>query len=151
MDIDTPAGDPNNTGPEAGFEEEEVEACCPTVLVEEVEDEEDGYFQDVPSTHQAGTKLHAAHTLFQTIHNNQVLQGAEVLGPFESKEEWELGKWLIKNVGHTQAKKFLKLPIVCNFFIICLLVADRIQDSTTCQPYIFNKIQASGYTGRRPH
>ena len=49
-DIDTPAGDPNNTGPEAGFEEEEVEACCPTVSVEEVKDEEDGYFQDFPST-----------------------------------------------------------------------------------------------------
>ena len=140
MDIDTPAGDPNDTGPEAGFEEEEVEACRPTVSVEEVEDEEDGYYvQDFPSMHQAGAKLHAAPTLFQTIRDNQVLQGAEVLGPFESEEEWELAKWLIKNVGHTQAETFLKLPIVRNSFIIGLLVADRIQDSTTCQPYIFNE------------
>jgi len=140
MDIDAPARDPNNIGPGTEFEEEVVEACHPTVSVEEVKDEEDGYyFQEFPSMHQAGAKLCAAPMLFQAICDDQVLQGAEVLGPFESEEEWELAKWLIKNDGHTQVKTFLKLPIVCNYFIIYLLVADRIQDSTTHQPSIFNE------------
>ncbi|KAJ6612021.1 hypothetical protein B0H10DRAFT_1808397 [Mycena sp. CBHHK59/15] len=51
---------------------------------------------------------------FQMIRDDQVLQGAEVLGPFESDEEWELAKWLIKNVGHNQMEEFLKLPIAIN-------------------------------------
>ncbi|KAH9916939.1 hypothetical protein B0H21DRAFT_816102 [Amylocystis lapponica] len=49
---------------------------------------------------------------FQAVRDEQILCGAEIHGPFQSEEEWELAKWLIKNVGHTQAEKFLKLPIV---------------------------------------
>jgi hypothetical protein len=33
--------------------------------------------------------------------------------PFDNKQEWELGQWLIKNVGQAQTEAFLKLPIVC--------------------------------------
>ncbi|KAJ6617199.1 hypothetical protein B0H10DRAFT_2176477 [Mycena sp. CBHHK59/15] len=35
-----------------------------------------------------------------------------ILGPFVDKEELELAKWLIKNIGHNQAEAFLKLPII---------------------------------------
>ncbi|EED77474.1 predicted protein [Postia placenta Mad-698-R] len=62
----------------------------------------------------AGLTYGEAKLLFQAIHDEQVLQGADVFGPFESEEEWDLAKWLIKNVGHTQAEKFLKLPIIRN-------------------------------------
>ncbi|TFK34351.1 hypothetical protein BDQ12DRAFT_613687, partial [Crucibulum laeve] len=44
--------------------------------------------------------------------DDQILQGYEILGPFKSKDEWELAKWLIKNVGHTQMEEFLHLPII---------------------------------------
>ncbi|KAJ7882418.1 hypothetical protein B0H14DRAFT_3082501 [Mycena olivaceomarginata] len=37
---------------------------------------------------------------------------AQILGPFADEEEWELAKWLIKNVGHNKTESFLKLPII---------------------------------------
>ena len=43
--------------------------------------------------------------------HDQILKGQTVLGPFRD-DEWELAKWLIKNVGHNQADTSLKLPIV---------------------------------------
>lgn len=33
-------------------------------------------------------------------------------GPFADGDEWDLAKWLLKNVGQTQTDKFLKLGIV---------------------------------------
>ncbi|KAE9385288.1 hypothetical protein BT96DRAFT_960766 [Gymnopus androsaceus JB14] len=74
----------------------DVDAQVPSITVEDVLDE-DSYYDGTP---------------FQKIRDEQVLQGAEVLGPFQSNEEWELAKWLIKNVGHNQAESFLKLPII---------------------------------------
>lgn len=65
-----------------------------------------------PLQYHAGQMLGGAKTLFEQYRDEQVLQGAEVLGPFENDAEWELAKWLIKNVGHNQAEKFLKLDIV---------------------------------------
>lgn len=53
-----------------------------------------------------------ARTNLEAIRDEQILKGEEVLGPFESDEEWQLAKWLIKNVGHNQADEFLRLPIV---------------------------------------
>jgi len=37
--------------------------------------------------------------------------------PFDSKQEWELAQWLIKNVGQMQTEAFLKLPIVCRIVL----------------------------------
>ncbi|KAH9933838.1 uncharacterized protein B0H18DRAFT_819413, partial [Fomitopsis serialis] len=51
-------------------------------------------------------------TQFERIRDDQILHGSEIYGPFADEEEWELAKWLIKNIGHTQAENFLKLPIV---------------------------------------
>ncbi len=59
--------------------------------------------------------LQPGKTAFEKIEDSQVLQYGEVLGPFKDDEEWELAKWLIKNVGHTQADSFLKLPIVRSY------------------------------------
>ncbi|KAF8179500.1 hypothetical protein K438DRAFT_1768866 [Mycena galopus ATCC 62051] len=48
------------------------------------------------------------------IKDDEILKGAEVLGPFKDEEEWELAKWLIKYVGHTAADEFLKLRIIAD-------------------------------------
>lgn len=61
---------------------------------------------------EAGAVYGKSKTPFERIRDEEILKGAEVLGPFKDDEEWELAKWLIKNVGHTQAESFLKLPIV---------------------------------------
>ncbi|EED80450.1 predicted protein [Postia placenta Mad-698-R] len=69
------------------------------------------------SEKSAGLTYREAKLPFQAIRDEQVLQGADVFRPFESEEEWDLAKWLIKNVGHTQAEKFLKLPIIRKVYI----------------------------------
>ncbi|KAF8870929.1 hypothetical protein BD779DRAFT_1614010 [Infundibulicybe gibba] len=69
-----------------------TDACPPENHTEKVADEDEAtiWVKNFPEEKQAGD---------------------EVLGPFASEEEWELAKWLIKNVGHNQAEAFLKLPI----------------------------------------
>ena len=72
------------------------------------------YVDTFPEEAYAGASYGPARTLFESIRDEQVLRGIEILGPFESDAEWQLAKWLIKNVGHNQAEEFLKLPIVCD-------------------------------------
>ncbi len=83
--------------------------------VEEVEDEDDPlkrYKLRFPIAHEAGKTKGSAKTAFEILRDDQVLHGGNIHGPFADEEEWELAKWLMKNVGHTQAEAFLKLPIV---------------------------------------
>ncbi|KAJ7810821.1 hypothetical protein B0H13DRAFT_2384353 [Mycena leptocephala] len=69
-------------------------------------------------------------TVFEEIRDNEILKGAEVLGPFKDEAEWELAKWLIKHVGHTAADEFLKLSII----------ADRARPSYKGKTEFFGKI-----------
>lgn len=50
--------------------------------------------------------------MFERVQDEEILKEGEVLGPFKNEGEWELAKWLIKNIGHTQTEAFLQLPIV---------------------------------------
>ncbi|KAJ6560916.1 hypothetical protein B0H10DRAFT_1966807 [Mycena sp. CBHHK59/15] len=106
--VDMTAGDDFNDAVEEG-----PAAVRPRVTIEEVVDEESVWFvEEFSEDAQAGATFGEGPTTFQAIRDDQVLRGAEVLGPFESDDEWELAKWLIKNVGHNQMEAFLKLPIV---------------------------------------
>jgi len=49
---------------------------------------------------------------FENYLDKEILEGGDIWGPFESEEEWQLAKWLIKSVGHTQAENFLRLNVV---------------------------------------
>ncbi|PBK89361.1 hypothetical protein ARMGADRAFT_1047237 [Armillaria gallica] len=84
--------------------------------MEEVEDDEripwrQWYRHDFPQDRHAGMPYSQGQTNFERIHDEQVLKGYEILGPFKDDNEWELAKWLIHNVGHSAAEEFLKLPI----------------------------------------
>jgi hypothetical protein len=57
-------------------------------------------------------------TAFQSIRDDQILRNAEVTGPFKDDAEWELAKWLVKNVGHAQVDALLKLSIVSQSHIL---------------------------------
>ncbi|PSR97569.1 hypothetical protein PHLCEN_2v4308 [Hermanssonia centrifuga] len=70
------------------------------------------YAQLCSSAHGAGATFGVAKTLFDIIRDEQILQGAEVWGPFRDDKQWQLAKWLIKNVGHSQAEEFLKLGVI---------------------------------------
>ncbi|EPQ50020.1 hypothetical protein GLOTRDRAFT_51190, partial [Gloeophyllum trabeum ATCC 11539] len=39
-------------------------------------------------------------------------QGESLWGPFDDADEWELARWLVKNVRQTQTDEFLKLGII---------------------------------------
>ena len=46
-------------------------------------------------------------TVFQKIRDDHINKNSQVLGPFKDDAEWELAKWLIKNVGQAQVDTFL--------------------------------------------
>lgn len=85
--------------------------------VKEVPDEEMSprYAEPCSPSLGAGASYGRKKTTFDIIRDEQVLRGAEIWGPFQNDAEWELAKWLIKNVGHNQAEEFLKLAVVRQF------------------------------------
>ncbi|OBZ76392.1 hypothetical protein A0H81_03784 [Grifola frondosa] len=107
MELDIPIEEPDILDQDA--------ALPRRVRVEEVRDEEypeARYSQCPPIDHQGGAAYGKAATQFEEIHDNQVLNRCDIYGPFQDEDEWQLAKWLIKNVGHGQAEEFLKLPII---------------------------------------
>lgn len=92
---------------------DDTEAREPRMV--EVEDEDDAgqwWSREFPDERKAGATYGKANTQFENIRQEQIFQGAEILGPFADEEEWMLAKWLIKSVGHNKTEEFLKLPIV---------------------------------------
>ncbi|KAJ7444189.1 hypothetical protein FB451DRAFT_1413304 [Mycena latifolia] len=79
---------------------------------------------------QGGATYGPGKTTFEQIRDEEILKGAEVLGPFKDEAEWELAKWLIKHVGHTAADEFLKLSII----------TERAKPSYTGKNQFFDKI-----------
>lgn len=87
----------------------------PSVTVEDVPDEDGyplSYHVDIDEKYRAGGYKGVSRTTFDRIRDDQLLRNGEVWGPFKDEQEWELGKWLIKNVGRNQADEFLKLATV---------------------------------------
>lgn len=83
-------------------------------------DNETRYVENVPQANSAGATFSRSRTSFDLIRDDQVLHGAEILGPFKNDDEWQLAKWLIKNVGHNAADEFLKLAVVSSLcFVTC--------------------------------
>ncbi|KAJ7129656.1 hypothetical protein C8R44DRAFT_830103 [Mycena epipterygia] len=106
MDVDMPeqSVDLDSEGLDLDVDARDLElpvvrpSAAPSAHNEDTEaEEDDGYEEPYPEDRKA---------------DDQILTGCEVLGPFADEEEWELAKWLIKNVGHNQTEAFLKLPIV---------------------------------------
>lgn len=110
-----PAAIPTSTN-----EVTDVDALPPRrrVSLEDVPDEDDPtsrYGYPYPGEHQAGLAVGNSCTAFDFIRDDQILRGLEIWGPFANDAEWELAKWLVKNVGHNQADEFLKLAMVSYF------------------------------------
>ncbi|KZT21732.1 hypothetical protein NEOLEDRAFT_1181411 [Neolentinus lepideus HHB14362 ss-1] len=54
----------------------------------------------------------AGETKFECIRREQQEDGVGVWAPFEDADEWELARWLVRNVGQTQTDEFLKMPMI---------------------------------------
>lgn len=61
---------------------------------------------------EAGKPLRPGETLFERMQKEQEMAGDSKFAPFMSRDEWDLAKWLSKNVSQTATEEYLKLPIV---------------------------------------
>ncbi|KAJ6471238.1 hypothetical protein C8R47DRAFT_988352 [Mycena vitilis] len=90
------------------------------------------YHQTPEEKLYAGATHGSGKTTFELIRDEEVLQGGTVLGPFRDDDEWQLAKWLIKNVGHTATEEFLKLSII----------SDRAKPSFEGKKSFFEKVDS---------
>jgi hypothetical protein len=102
------------------------DATAPTNMVEiEAPDEEVYSRRKVKRTEfpikdglKPGHAYRLGKTAFQSIRDDMTIKNGEFIGPFKDAEEWELARWLIKNVGHGQVDELLKLLIVSQSYIL---------------------------------
>ncbi|KAI6029034.1 hypothetical protein EDC04DRAFT_2605660 [Pisolithus marmoratus] len=53
------------------------------------------------------------HTVFEEMEKAEYKNCRNQWSPFQSKEEWDLAHFLMKNVGQTKIDEFLKLSLIC--------------------------------------
>lgn len=66
------------------------------------------------------TVVGEANTLFEAVHKEQE-EGNNPTAPFNNDKEWNLAKWLIKNVSQTGIEEFTKLDIVSDYSIVLMV------------------------------
>ncbi|KAJ7496317.1 Zn-finger domain-containing protein [Mycena galericulata] len=59
----------------------------------------------------AGIPLQAGETLFERMRARQKAESNTEFWPFQDGEEWDLAKWLSRNVSQTATDEYLALPI----------------------------------------
>ncbi|TFK84310.1 hypothetical protein K466DRAFT_496815 [Polyporus arcularius HHB13444] len=89
------------------------------VTVEEVEDVEAGglprrpWAGEYPEDARVGAVLRDAHTIFEALREKRRAAGEGSFAPFESREEWDLAKWLVTSgLSQDAIDEYLTLPIV---------------------------------------
>ncbi|KAJ7666569.1 hypothetical protein DFH06DRAFT_984376 [Mycena polygramma] len=89
--------------------------------VEEVPDEDDPEnfsrfvepYEDVESGRPAaGRPLRKGETLFERMRTHQETTGESKYSPFQDGDEWELARWLSKNVNQSATEEYMRLPTV---------------------------------------
>ncbi|KAJ7140071.1 Zn-finger domain-containing protein [Mycena crocata] len=58
----------------------------------------------------AGVPLRRGQTLFEAMRKEQEMTGDSKYAPFAGGDEWDLARWLSKNVNQTATEEYLKLP-----------------------------------------
>jgi hypothetical protein len=79
----------------------------------------DRFIESYPG--DAGQGMRKTKTRFEELLIMQEAEGKKPWEPFASEEEWDLTKWLIKNVGQRSTDEYLKLPIVSEIYVPFLL------------------------------
>ncbi|KAJ6573733.1 hypothetical protein B0H10DRAFT_1963849 [Mycena sp. CBHHK59/15] len=104
---------PINDAAGAPVPEIPVRTKRPRATVEEVEDEDERWEQEFPQEFEAGAILEKCQTQFEKLRQDQKGSEQEPWYPFESKDEWEMARWLM-TLGLSQAKTddYLKLKAV---------------------------------------
>jgi len=92
-----------------------------------------------PAHLRAGEPKGRAETKFEKIRRQQQQRGHGTYGQFQTAEDWDLAKWLIKNVGQNATDSFLKLPIVSAFNRHCWNSNSQLVGQKQCLSCIRNK------------
>lgn len=120
QDLDDAADNLVSTAPETQLDEAPPSRSSQRTTIEEVPDEdavprstqEHYYVELYPEDQKAGATWGTGTPLFESIRQQQEIDGDPIWGPFADEAEWGLAEWLLRNVGQKQADAFLKLPIV---------------------------------------
>lgn len=120
QDLDNAADNLVSTAPETQLDEAPPSRSSQRTTIEEVPDEdavprstqEHYYVELYPEDQKAGATWGTGTPLFESIRQQQEIDGDPIWGPFADEAEWGLAEWLLRNVGQKQADAFLKLPIV---------------------------------------
>jgi hypothetical protein len=110
MDEDYPLLDPNPINErEVKPNLPRLESIRPVTIEEEVEDDEEyRWIENYPEP--AATTHGQDSSKFESLRKDQIAEGSAPWYPFESEEEWELGRWLMTSgISHKQIDSFLKL------------------------------------------
>ena len=75
----------------------------------------DRFIESYPG--DAGQGMRKSKTCFEEWLAIQEAEGKKPWEPFASEQEWDLTRWLIKNVGQKSTDEFLKLPIVSEIYV----------------------------------
>jgi hypothetical protein len=92
--------------------------CLRTAVENAVEDAMDvdnnsaHFIEEFPAEFGAGAVWGEGIPFFEKLREEQEKNESSRWGPFEDQDEWELARWLIKNVGQNQSDTFLNLNIV---------------------------------------
>jgi hypothetical protein len=78
---------------------------------------ESHYIEEFPADLGAGAVWGEDMPSFEKIWHMQQESGSSVWGPFDDEDEWELAKWLIRNVGQNQINGFLNLNVVSSYHL----------------------------------
>ncbi|KAJ6603507.1 Zn-finger domain-containing protein [Mycena vulgaris] len=121
-DDDDPMGVADKFVPSAQEAPEEPGLAPPRsrrATVEEVMDEDDPqkfarfvepYEDEKSGRPPAGRPLRRGETLFQHMRARQEAAGATKFAPFQDGDEWDLARWLSKNVSQIATDEYLELP-----------------------------------------
>ena len=58
--------------------------------------------------------LGSAKTVFERLEEEELAKEETEWAPFQDEEEWEVAKFLMKNLGQKKMDEFLDLPLVCD-------------------------------------
>lgn len=130
---------------ESPYEEEQPQALLPLARVATVEDVLDEgepwqrtdcqrFLQPYPGAGKPREDMKHP-TVFEQLRDDHGLSGNRVWGPFRDQDDWELGRFLVKHMGHGTTNECLKLSKVCLLAVLhsfdAYVKLSKIQQSAT--------------------
>ena len=133
-----PAADPMVVDPTDG---DTADASSRRASVEDVPDEEPPFRRYHSYYKGAAQVLGEGETGFEKWERESKEQKKEAWDPYSSREEWELVRFLSKNLGQNKIEEFLNLDIVSNIFSSILQTFFNVRLDREVQTHVKEQVQ----------